>query len=537
MLRAVIFDLDGVVTKTAIVHFYAWKAVFEEYLRLREKEGRGPFREFTHEKDYLPYVDGKPRYEGVKSFLESRNIRLPFGSPSDPPDKETVCGIGNRKNIQFRKVLQEKGVEVYPSTVEFIRKLKEKGIKIGVASSSKNCRYILQAAGIEDLFETRVDGVVSVELGLKGKPEGDIFVRAAFNLGVLPKNAVVVEDAASGVEAGRNGGFGLVLGVARKGNEDSLFKHYADVVVRDLADIDIAWIENWFLKEPADFFEYWQKTPGSISIYGREVSLSERVKVNPAYFKRTSEVFSSSAKPVFFLDYDGTLTPIVSRPELAVLSSEMKDILKHLCKKYPVAIVSGRARPDVENLAGIEGIFYAGSHGFDIKGPEVSLIHPDAEKIIPLIRQVVSEVNPAVSGIEGVIIEEKQFSLAVHYRLVKNPEDFSRIKTAVETAVAGKKELRLMQGKKVYEILPNVDWNKGKAVCWIMQALNLSWDNDLIVYIGDDTTDEDAFRIVRCRGVGILVAEEIRPSCADFWVRSPDEIGKIFKAVLNNNNG
>lgn len=246
---AVIFDLDGVVTQTAVVHAAAWKGMFDEYLRLREKRDGEPFREFTHENDYLPYVDGKPRYKGVESFLESRGIHIDFGDADDEPGKETVCGLGNRKNIKFTEVLKEEGAEVYQSTVDLLRDLKAKNIHIGVASSSANCQYILQSTNLEDLFETRVDGVVSAQLGLKGKPEGDIFVTAAENVGVKPSRAIVVEDAVSGVQAGVNGGFGLVIGIARENNEEELKTNGADVVITDFAGITIDTIEQWFIQK------------------------------------------------------------------------------------------------------------------------------------------------------------------------------------------------------------------------------------------------------------------------------------------------
>ncbi len=245
-LEAVIFDLDGVITKTALVHSAAWKQMFDSYLKERQGKNGGNFMEFSHEHDYLKYVDGKPRYEGVKSFLESRNISLPYGDPSDPPEKETICGIGNRKNIAFNEVLKKEGVEVYDSTVFLIRQLKEEGIHVGVASSSKNCRVVLEAAGLLDLFETRIDGEVSAELGLKGKPEPDIFTTAADRLGVTYDKAVVVEDAVSGVQAGKKGNFGLVLGIAREGNEKELLKNGADLVVNDIGEIGLFDLKEWF---------------------------------------------------------------------------------------------------------------------------------------------------------------------------------------------------------------------------------------------------------------------------------------------------
>lgn len=243
--KAGIFDLDGVITKTALVHALAWKEMFDEYLRLREKRDKEPFKEFTYEEDYLVYVDGKPRYKGVQSFLESRGICIAFGEKEDSEEKETICGLGNKKNIQFRQVLKEKGVEIYSHCISFIKDLKKNGIRVGVASSSKNCRFVLQSAGIEELFETRVDGEVSLELGLKGKPESDIFVKAAERLGVTPEQAVVVEDAVSGVQAGKKGDFRLVIGVARENNEKELKENGADVVISSFERINTQTVEAW----------------------------------------------------------------------------------------------------------------------------------------------------------------------------------------------------------------------------------------------------------------------------------------------------
>ena len=237
LFDAVIFDLDGVITQTALVHSQAWKKMFDDYLRERAEKHGEAFREFSHQEDYLPYVDGKPRYKGVQSFLESRGINLPFGDPSDTPEMETICGIGNRKNIAFNNILEEDGVKEYPSTVELIHTLKAQGIHVGVASSSKNCKAVLEAAGLLHLMETRIDGVVSAELGLHGKPEPDIFTTAADRLGVSYDRAVVVEDAVSGVQAGKKGNFGLVLGIAREENHQELLVGGADIVVNDISEI------------------------------------------------------------------------------------------------------------------------------------------------------------------------------------------------------------------------------------------------------------------------------------------------------------
>jgi beta-phosphoglucomutase family hydrolase len=243
---AVIFDLDGVITKTALVHSSAWKKMFDDFLTEYSQKHNIPFKEFTHAGDYLPYVDGKPRYKGVQDFLSSRKIDLPFGDPSDSYDKLTICGLGNRKDFAFNEILKKEGVGVYNSTVTLINQLKENDIRVGVASSSKNCAAVLEAAGLLQLFETRVDGIVSAELKLKGKPEPDIFTTAADNLGVSYERTAIVEDAVSGVQAGKKGDFGLVLGVAREENERELLLNGADLVVTDLSEISLEGINDWF---------------------------------------------------------------------------------------------------------------------------------------------------------------------------------------------------------------------------------------------------------------------------------------------------
>ncbi len=245
---AVIFDLDGVITDTASTHSTAWKKMFDDFLRTHAEKTNTPFREFTHEQDYLPYVDGKPRYQGVDSFLKARDIELPFGDPNDAPKEKTICGLGNRKNTLFNKSIQAGNVRVYQSTVNFMHQLRDAGIRIGVASSSKNAKVVLETVGLLDLIETRVDGVASAKLGLMGKPQADIFTTACDNLGVHYDRTVIVEDAVSGVQAGQKGGFGLTIGVARDNNAQALRINGADIVVEDLAEIDIEKIDQWFAK-------------------------------------------------------------------------------------------------------------------------------------------------------------------------------------------------------------------------------------------------------------------------------------------------
>ena len=242
-LRGAIFDLDGVITATARSHFRAWKATFEGFLR---ETGKDESPTFTYEEDYIPYVDGKPRYNGVQSFLHSRDVELPWGDPGDEPGNDTVCAVGNRKNEEFRKSVEKDGVDLYDSTLEMVKGLKERGVRVGVASSSKNTGFVLKTVGLSELFETVVDGVVSAELDLEGKPAPDIFVVAAERLGLEPKECMMVEDAYAGVEAGLNGNFALVLGVNREGGPQGLYARGADIVVSDLAEISLDDIDDWF---------------------------------------------------------------------------------------------------------------------------------------------------------------------------------------------------------------------------------------------------------------------------------------------------
>jgi beta-phosphoglucomutase family hydrolase len=234
---AVLFDLDGVLTSTAKVHSGCWKTMFDAFLRRRAAEREEPFRPFDIETDYKLYVDGKPRYEGVRSFLASRYISLAEGTPADLPTANTVCGLGNRKDELVKAAIDRGEVEAYPGSVALVRRLREQGIRTAVVSSSNNCEQVLRAAGILDLFEVRVDGLVASRLRLPGKPAPDTFLEAAQMLGVRPARAVVVEDALAGVAAGRAGGFGLVVGVDRDGGGDALRTHGADVVVTDLGEL------------------------------------------------------------------------------------------------------------------------------------------------------------------------------------------------------------------------------------------------------------------------------------------------------------
>jgi beta-phosphoglucomutase family hydrolase len=236
-VRGCLFDLDGVLTQTATIHSRAWKETFDSYLRERALRIGEPFVPFDPVADYEEYVDGKPRYDGVSSFIAARGFDLPEGDANDPPDAETVHGIGNRKNDIVLRLIRDEGVDPYKGSVRYVRAAREAGLRRAVVSSSGNAREVLVAAGIEDLFELLIDGLVAEREHLSGKPAPDTFLAGARGLSVAPERAAVFEDALSGVAAGRAGGFACVVGVDRLGQADELREHGASIVVSDLAEL------------------------------------------------------------------------------------------------------------------------------------------------------------------------------------------------------------------------------------------------------------------------------------------------------------
>jgi beta-phosphoglucomutase family hydrolase len=236
-LEAFLFDMDGVVTRTARLHAAAWKHLFDDYLERRARAEGGAFVPFDAVSDYQQYVDGRPREAGVRSFLAARGMSLPAGSPDDGPEAETLNGLGNRKDHYFLQALAQHGVEVYEGTVPFIRDARARGVRTAIVSSSRNCAKVVAAAGLTQFFDVRVDGINLRRLGLRGKPAPDMFLEAARRLKTPPARAVVFEDALVGVEAGRAGRFRLVVGIGGGDHAADLWAHGADIVVADLREI------------------------------------------------------------------------------------------------------------------------------------------------------------------------------------------------------------------------------------------------------------------------------------------------------------
>lgn len=492
---AVVFDLDGVVTDTAAAHAAAWRDLFDDYLRRRPPHPGEDHRPFSDE-DYLRFVDGRPRYDGVSAFLESRGITLPRGHDSDSTDAETVRGLGNRKDGLFLERLARVGATAFDTTVALVRRLRSAGVATAVFSASRNCRAVLEAAGIGDLFPVRVDGVVAAQLGLPGKPDPAMPLEAAARLGASPAHAVVVEDAEAGVEAGRRGGFAKVIGVDRSGHADSLLRRGADIVVADLGEVAVRDRARRLADLP-DALEAWEAVAGILD-------------------RRPWAVF---------LDFDGTMSAIADDPAAAFLTEGMDRALLRLAERFPVAVVSGRDLRDVRERTGLAQLWYAGSHGFEIAGPDgTEHEHPAARGALGPLAEASEALTRDLADVDGVVIEPKRFALAVHHRKVdpaRAPDVVAAVRAAGERA-----RLRVTSGRKVTELRPDLDWDKGSAVRWLMESIPGA-AGAAPFYAGDDLTDEDALAVVRSSGLGVAVrgpGRDDRPSEAHVAVDGPGSL-------------
>ncbi len=509
-IAAFIFDTDGVITRTATVHAAAWKQMFDDFLAQRAAAAGTPFVPFS-DTDYRIYVDGRARYDGVSAFLESREIALPWGHPNDPPDAETVCGLGIRKNDEFVSYVATHGVEAFESTLTFVRSLRELGIRTAAVSASENCRTVLEAAGAHDLFDVRVDGLDAAALELPGKPDPALFLEAASRLGVEPEAAAIVEDAIAGVRAGRRGGFGLVVGVDRVGDADALTGAGAHVVIGDLAQL-VCGPGGWWHRNPT--VQSSATLPSALA----DPELTSRLTRFPL---------------AVFCDYDGTLTPIVARPELAVLSPEMSAVIGRLARRCVIGIVSGRDLSEVRALVQTEGVWLAGSHGFDIQGPGGEHQElPEGRARVPALTEAADLLEGLVAKIPGAWVERKRFAVALHHRQVDDrlvPD----VEAAVDEVLAHSTGLRKTGGKRVFELRPDVTWDKGRAVEWLLDRCLATDDGVLAVYLGDDLTDEDAFAALAGRGIGIVVESGDRPTAASYRLGDTSEVLEFLVLVAD----
>ena len=490
--EAVILDMDGVITQTAKVHRTAWKKMFNQFLDEQPKD-YSPMNDV----DYVQYIDGKPRYDGVQGFLESRNIKLPHGDPEDDPEENTVCGLGNRKNKYFVELIKINGVETYENAIGKIKFWRSKGLRTALVTSSKNSELVLNAAGITSLFDVRIDGNTASQRNLKGKPNPDIFLEATKELGISPESCILFEDAIVGVKSGSNGNFALVVGVNRGNNRKVLSENGADIVIDNFDELDVFGDE--------EIQQYFEKPVPLL--------LMEDEKISQIIKKR---------KPVLFLDYDGTLTSIVKRPEDALISKEMQEALRHCAEKFTVAAVSGRDMDDLKNLVGVDSLIYAGSHGFRISGPNgLYREHEKTAEILPQLDKLEEQLEKEFAEIDkGIQIDRKRYAIGVHYRNAKE-ESISAITKKVDEIITNNQKFKKGEGKKILEIKPNVDWHKGKAVLWLLRKLGLDDISKYVpIYIGDDITDEDAFKSLRNFGVGVLVGTHGQTTAAKYGLKN-----------------
>jgi trehalose 6-phosphate phosphatase len=503
-IEAVIFDLDGVITKTAKIHALAWKSMFDEFLSTYSQKKECNLTAFEIERDYYPYIDGIPRVEGIKNFLNSRGIILKEGEIENNLEAHTIYGLSRRKNRIFQQLIQERGVEIYPDTLQRMKEWKAEGLKLGVISSSKNCRPILKAIDLERFFDTIVDGVTSEQLNILGKPAPDIFLKAADNMNADPLKTIVIEDAILGVEAGKRGGFQLVIGVDRAGIAKDLKAKGADIVVQDMCDKKI------------------DKMLERKSVVSTE--LKNGLKEEKDFYKKIV-----NKKLAVFLDYDGTLTPIASRPSEALMEEGMRETVKILSEFCHVAVISGRDLQNVKEMVKIEGLVYAGSHGFDIEGPGIRMQHENGKSCRPAFEKAEKELLKKLNHIKGAEVERKLFAIAVHYRHVEDNQ-IEELESIVRDVVEDLDGIKLAPGKKIIELKPDVDWHKGRALQWLLKELDLG-ENVMPIYLGDDMTDEDAFSVLDENGIGILVGHHGSETYADYLLEDQEEVKEFLQKL------
>ena len=505
----VLFDLDGVVTDTASLHEQAWASLFDEFLSRRaggefpsRRAGDSQPRPFTSA-DYRHFVDGKPRYDGVRDFLAARGISLPWGSPEDPSDVDTVCGLGNRKQELFTDLIAA-GIPVFESTISLVRRLIDTGVRVAVVSASRNCGAVLESAGIGGLFAVRVDGVAADELGLAGKPNPAVLLEAARRLGVRPGRAVVVEDSKAGITAAREGGFGFVIGVDRSGNRAALDGGGADVVVGDLTEVLVRAIDRRM-----------SNLPDALRSFGQIAGVA------------------GARRPVIFFDFDGTLSEIVDEPDAAALVPGAGKALESLAALFPVAVLSGRGLDDIVARVGIPGLWYAGSHGFEMVAPDGTYHHNEAAaQSIPLLERAAAELTERLAAIPGVRVEHKKYAVAVHYR--NAAAEAAAAVTAAVHDVGHRNGLKVTSGRKVVELRPKIDWDKGRTLERILDQVG-GEEPLLPIFLGDDLTDEDAFDAVLHDGVGIVVRhteDGDRATAARFSLDDPTQVREFIGRLV-----
>lgn len=466
---AVLFDLDGVITDTASVHFAAWKAVFDAHLAGRDTAGPHEPNPFT-DADYRRFVDGKPREDGIRDFLASRGISLPQGDFGDDGD-DSIQGLANRKQRLFGELLA-RGITGFESSVALVRQLHAAEIHTAVFSSSRNCADVLRAAGLDELFAVRVDGVVAQQLGLAGKPDPATLLEAARRLGVRPDRCVVVDDAVSGVTAGRAGGFGLVVGVARTGCTQELLTAGADVVVSDL-------------------------TAMTVQVGGRRISTLPDALASFALMGGVTV----ARRPAVFVDFDDALPH--GDPGAGALTPRAARALQELSAWCPVAVFSSHDLSDIEPPVSPPGLWYSGGDGFEFSAPDGSHHQDDAAVAsIPALDSAAAMLRNRLGEIPGIRLEHRRFAIMVHHGSAS--ADHVRDVNVAAHAAARQHHLRINHGHNVVELRPDVDWQECATLHRIVETVGKG-QAILPIYVGSSLADEFAYDAIEHDGISIML--------------------------------
>jgi len=497
---AVIFNLDGVVTCTNKAHAAAWKQAFDAYLLERDAQEGGDLRPFNIELDYRHYLDGKPRDVGIKHFLSSRHIDFPVGDSESPADT-TIRRLGYRKNMIFDAIIERQGIEVYGCTIALIHRLRNAGIKTAVVSASKHCSMVLEQVNIKDLFDAQIDALEAERLELDGKPDPYVLLELAGRLGIDPKRSVAIEDSVIGVTACSRGHFGMIIGIDDGDEREQMLERGADYVLKDLCSVHVDGAAGDDLL-PIDLVD---KNLITNQLVGKQ--------------------------PILFLDYGGTLAPVAHGFEDVRISKKTRRILRKAARFMPVTIVSGRDVKDICMQVGLQELFYAGSHGLDILGQDIHLELPEGAEALEDLDRAMEALARQLVNMPGVSIGRKRFAIVVHYRQ-DDVDSAGQVAAAVKQVQALLPRLRITGGKEVLELLPDIDWDKGRAMNWLMSELGLDGKDVMPIYIGDDVTDETAFSKLRERGIGILVSDRPQPSAATYRVNDSEEVLDLVKFLV-----
>jgi trehalose-phosphatase len=486
--KAFIFDLDGVITDTQELHSKAWKRMFNEFL---EDQELGPFQS----DDYVNYLDGKPRQDGIRSFLKSRHLNLP---------EEKVAELGSKKNTYYHQLLQEEGAKIIHDTVDFIRELHAAHIPMALVSSSRNAHKILKLTGLEEYFASIVTPIEAEPKGLKGKPHPDYFLEAARELHLPANQCAVVEDSLAGVEAAKAGGFQEVVGLDYRGNEAALSelkKHGADESVASL----------WELEDIRDILPL----PNLLDKFDHILPPDDKLE----YY--------------LFLDFDGTLSPLVDVPSEAQVLKGLADIIQRCAENLRVCIITGRDTPIIREKLPLSNVVYIACHGFEITSfPNFSYQVEEAKASLPLLEEAHTKFSEIFKDIKGLVLERKTFGLALHYRMIDSPQEVDKMRQQVSEYVAQVQGLKIHEGEEVIELLPQVHWDKGMAMLKLYEVFGIQQKDLPPLYLGDGQTDEHAFREMENWGIPVLTSVEQRPTKARYHLQGPEEVKKFLEKLL-----